>query len=91
MFSPLSDILYFDFPSRVGPEADRGLGSTWETLKGIGAQPRSRAHLRSHDKFLAKEAKPSFPKGGTGITLPCSHISPLAVMAVAGTWQDRVA
>lgn len=72
-FSPLIS------PPGLGPEADVGLDSTWETLKGIGTQPRAGAHLRSHDKFLAKDAMPSFPQRGTGITSPYFHIPPLAV------------
>uniref|UniRef100_A0A7N5JX34 CUGBP Elav-like family member 6 n=1 Tax=Ailuropoda melanoleuca TaxID=9646 RepID=A0A7N5JX34_AILME len=63
----------------LGPEADVGLDSTWETLKGIGTQPRAGAHPRSHDKFLAKDAIPSFPQRGTGITSPYFHTPPLAV------------
>lgn len=81
-FSPLISL------AGLGPEADVGLDATWETLKGIGTQPRAGAHLRSHDKFLAKDAMPSFPQGGTVITSPYFHILPLAV---ARTRQGSVA
>lgn len=51
LFLTLSPLI---FPQGLGPEADMGLDYTRENLKGIGAQPRARAHLKSHDKFLAR-------------------------------------
>lgn len=84
MFSPLADILSLDFPSRTGlcsrHEPAHHLGNS----QGNRCKPKARAHLRSRDKFLAKEAMPSFLQRGTMVTSRPS-------LAVAGRKQGRVA